>query len=64
MNFNLNQILYGFQTIKTGGGYSPEFKAKLYNAMESDEEPNPNKYLDKGKGIDRGPSPEVSEVDY
>ena len=56
MNFNLNQILYGFQTIKTGGGYSPEFKAKLYNAMESDEEPNPNKYLDKGKGIDQGSS--------
>jgi hypothetical protein len=32
--------------------------------MESDEEPNPNKYLDKGKGIDQSSSPEVSEVDY
>jgi len=55
LNFNLKQIIYGFQTINICDGYSPQdIKAKLYHAMESEGEPNPNKGIDKGKGIDQG----------
>jgi hypothetical protein len=37
---------------------SPEnIKSKLYHAMESDEESNPNKRLDKGKGVDKETHP-------
>jgi hypothetical protein len=55
INFNLNQFLYGFHTIGPSDGPSSEnIKAKLYNAMESDDGSDPGKRLDKGKGIDRG----------
>jgi hypothetical protein len=54
-NFNLNHLLYGYNTIPLGGNSSyEELKVKLYNAMESDKDLNSGKGLDKGKGIDRG----------
>jgi hypothetical protein len=31
-----------------------DLKAKLYNAMESEQGSEPNKHIDKGKGIDQG----------
>lgn len=60
INFNLKQFLYGYDTMGAGNDYtSKDFKAKLYNAMESDpmesdDGPVPNKQIDKGKGIDKG----------
>jgi len=33
--------------------YSSENKVKLYSAMESDDGSDPNRSLDKGKGVDR-----------
>ena len=54
INFNLKQFLYGYDTMGAGNDYtSKDFKAKLYNAMESDDGSDPSKQLDKGKGIDR-----------
>ncbi len=56
-NFNLNDLLYGYNTMPLGGNSSSEeLKVKLYNAMESDKDLNSGKGLDKGKGIDRGSS--------
>ena len=53
INFNLKQIIYRFDTMKTGQGYVVEkFKPKLYCAMDSQEGSNINKELDKGKGLD------------
>lgn len=53
LNINLEQFIYGLDTMKIGQGYSLEkFKPKLYNAMDSLDESNPNKGLDKGKGIE------------
>lgn len=54
INFNLYQLFYGFHTIN-GGDESTvkDFKPKLYNAMESDNEKNSDKPLDKGKGVDK-----------
>ena len=58
INFNLKQFIYGFNTMNVGDEYSPEnLKSKLYHAMESDEESNPNKGLDKGKGVDKETHP-------
>lgn len=58
INFNLKQFIYGYDTMKAGLGSSIEDpKSKLYHAMESDEESNPIKRLDKGKGIDRESDP-------
>jgi hypothetical protein len=55
INFNLNQFLYGYNTMGAGDDYtSKDFKAKLYNAMESADEYDPSKQIDKGKGIDKG----------
>ncbi len=54
INFNLYQLIFGFHTMKTGGNISIEdSKPKLYNAMESDQDLNSGKALDKGKGIDK-----------
>lgn len=54
INFNLKQFLYGFDTMGAGDSYSSkDFKAKLYNAMESADGSDPSKQIDKGKGIDR-----------
>jgi len=55
INFNLKQFLYGYDTMGVGdSSSSKDFKAKLYNAMESDDGSDPSKQLDKGKGIDKG----------
>jgi hypothetical protein len=59
INFNLNQFLFGLDTMKMDGAYSPEtIKSgpKVYNAMESDGESG-NTPLDKGKSIDRQAHP-------
>jgi len=56
LNFNLNQFIYGFHTIKMGNEYPlGEFKPKLYNAMniDSGNYSNSSNDLDKGKGVDR-----------
>lgn len=64
INFNLNQFLYGYNTMALGGNSSDEeLKVKLYNAMESDKDLNSGKGLDKGKGIDRG-SPEDNNKSF
>lgn len=53
INFNLNQFIYGFDKMNRGQGSSVKnFKPKLYNAMDTSEESNLNKGLDKGKGVD------------
>ena len=58
INFNLKQFIYGYDTMKAGLGSSTEDpKSKLYHAMESDEESNPVKRLDKGKGVDQESHP-------
>jgi hypothetical protein len=45
-------------TMKIGGNpTNVEYKPKLYNAMDLDEEPDSGKKLDKGKGIDREAHP-------
>jgi hypothetical protein len=55
INFNLKQFLYGYDTMGVGdSSSSKDFKAKLYNAMESDDGADPSKQIDKGKGIDKG----------
>ena len=54
INYNLNQLLFGFHPMGAGDRFVSDFKAKLYHAMESDEGFYPNKPLDKGKGIDKG----------
>ncbi len=64
INFNLNQILYGCVAKDTMGGgdvNSSDFKPKLYYAMDSNEESDPNRELDKGKGIDIGNTESVDE---
>ena len=55
INFNLNQFLYGYETMGAGDSSNvKDLKPKLYNAMESEQESDPNKHMDKGKGIDKG----------
>jgi hypothetical protein len=74
LNFNLNQFLFGLETLKIEGTHTSETikpRFKLYSAMESDE--NGDKPLDKGKGIDKevhpfynggqGPDNRVTESD-
>jgi hypothetical protein len=54
INFNLNQFLYGYDTIGFGQSSPPkDFKPKLFNAMESDDGHDSNQHKDKGKGIDK-----------
>jgi len=55
INFNLNQFLYGFDTMGAGNSStSKDFKIKLYNAMESDDASDTSQQTIKGKGIDKG----------
>lgn len=54
INFNLKQFIYGFDTMNTGNKSSDEdFKPKLYHAMDSGEDSDSSKRLDKGKGVDK-----------
>jgi hypothetical protein len=58
LNFNLKQFIYGLDTMEIGQGYSVDkFKPKLYNAMNSLDDSNPSKGLDKGNGIDTEADP-------
>ena len=65
INFNLNQFLYGTKDIMAGScsadGNSSKFKPKLYCAMDIDDESDPSRGIDKGKGIDRGNTESVNE---
>jgi hypothetical protein len=55
INFNLKQFIYGYDTMDAGEYYSSkDFKVKLYNSMESNDEFDPSKQIDKGKGVDKG----------
>lgn len=55
INFNLKQLLYGYNTMGVGDDYSSkDFKAKLYNAMESNDGDDSSKQIDKGKSVDKG----------
>lgn len=64
INFNLEQLIYGFNTMKTGKEYTvQDFKPKLYNAMDSSEMSNSNNGLDKGKGVDRETHPNYPNTD-
>jgi len=54
INFNLNQFLYGYDTIGSGQSSSPkDLKPKLFNAMESEDGHESSQHKDKGKGIDK-----------
>jgi hypothetical protein len=62
INFNLKQLLYGYDIMGAGDSYSSkDFKAKLYNAMESADGSDPSKQINKGKGIDRGSNDDNNE---
>jgi hypothetical protein len=64
INFNLKELLFGFETLKMGEDFSNEKpKYKIYNAMDidDDESSTENRPLDKGKGIDRGEYPFYNE---
>ena len=57
-NFNMHQLFFGLQPMGPGEGPSSDtFKPKLYNSMESDDNSDSNKSLDKGKGIDKSVLP-------
>jgi hypothetical protein len=56
INLNLNEILFGWDTLKINGESPLETnnpKYKIYNAMNSDDEFKGNIPLDKGKGVDK-----------
>ena len=58
INFNLKQFIYGYDIMKADlGSLIEDPKSKLYHAMESDEESNSIRRLNKGKGIDRESHP-------
>ena len=70
INFNLKQLLFGFDTLKMGTEYydmnkEDKITNKLYNPMESDDGSDSSnstiKPLDKGKGIDRSIGENKSE---
>lgn len=63
INFNLKELLFGFETLKIGEDFSNEKpKYKIYNAMDIDDESSTeDRPLDKGKGIDRGEYPFYNE---
>jgi hypothetical protein len=78
INFNINQFIFGFNTLKIGAepvylNKLNKITNKLYNAMESDNDSDSShttiKPLDKGKGIDRSidesqSKPISKEVDW
>jgi hypothetical protein len=48
INFNLNKVLYGYDTIGSGqSSPSKDFKPKLFNAMESDDGHDASQHIDK-----------------
>lgn len=57
INLNLKEILFGYQTVENSDIKVKELKIKRYNAMESGENLDSDKRLDKGKGVDREEHP-------
>jgi len=57
VNFNLKELLFGFQVIENSDLKVEKFKVKRYNAMESDNTSDYGQPLDKGKGVDREQHP-------
>lgn len=54
INFNLNQFLFGMDTMDLGDKSSVEYiKPKLYNAMDVDPDSDSGEKPDKGKGVDK-----------
>jgi len=52
VNYNIDQLLFGLNKHKMGPDLDlGEFKPRLYNSMDIDEEPGLDKSLDKGKGV-------------
>jgi hypothetical protein len=63
INFNLKQLLYGYDTMGVDYDYSSkDFKAKLYNAMEHDDKFDSNKQINKGKDKDKGYNEDNNET--
>jgi len=56
LNINLKELMFGFEKIEVGDTcptkVSDKLKVKVYLAMDSGEQSNPNKPLDKGKGVE------------
>ena len=52
INFNLEQLLFGFHTIENSNLKVDKFEVKRYNAMESSDGGNSGQSSDKGKGIE------------
>ena len=52
INYNLYQLLYGLNKAKMGSYQDlGDFKPKLYNSMDIDDESSSGKSIDKGKGV-------------
>lgn len=52
VNYNIDQLLFGLNKQKMGSGNDlGEFKPRLYNPMDIDDEPSLGQSLDKGKGV-------------
>ena len=52
INYNIDQLLFGLNKHRMGSDHDlGEFKPKLYNCMDIDDEPSFGKSLDKGKGV-------------
>ena len=52
INYNIDQIFFGLNKHKMGSDHDlSEFKPRLYNSMDIDDESSFNKPLDKGKGV-------------
>jgi len=58
INLSIYELFFGMDTMKQGGNSTiVDYKPKLYNAMDLDEEFDSGQNLDKGKGIDREAHP-------
>lgn len=52
INYNIDQLLFGLNKHRMGSDHDlGEFKPRLYNSMDIDDEPSLGKSLDKGKGV-------------
>jgi hypothetical protein len=57
INYNIDQLLFGLNKQKMGSGHDlGEFKPRLYNPMDIDDEPGSGQSLDKGKGVSQDSS--------
>ena len=52
VNYNIDQLLFGLNKHRMGSDHDlGEFKPRLYNSMDIDDEASLGKSLDKGKGV-------------